>query len=1288
MGDKVQNLGVNFTGDITDISGKVKELLALLSRLDAASKASSRVKVSALSKDFSQNKVMLSEFQLAAGKAVNETKKFQEALAAVAYGKSGTALKTIDSQLRQVERSIVVTAQKMNQLGKAGDKFYETANRVKILNDVISGKTKVSSSGISTVSAPVIKEPKVPSVPTKNFSDQIKNAAAVTLAYGIAGTVIGGFVAALKSGAENIVEFDQALHNLQAITSATNDEVAVMGKTIKEVAQDPKNKYSIKELADGMTLIGQAGFSAAEATTMIGPAAQLATGTLSKMEETVDLLSTTLVAFNMEASESGRVTDVMAAAVNKSKLTVDQLRTVFNYVGSSAHMTGMSVEELAASTMVLANNGLRASTIGTGLRQVLAKLLSPGEKLREAFESHGIALDSVNPKVAGYQQAMKNMIPILWDVEKKTVDMSKAYELFELRGAQAAAVLINGFAKGGFGDALNDTLEVGMAAEMAAKQAEGLGVMWSNLVSRAGVLAVAIGDLGITGALRIFIDAARMGVTAATQLAEGMKSSFSALFSATDTAKKKAGEQVVENKAVIGSLEVYKSALGKASDELKKGDGVNKEHISVLKRLIADHPELASQVNLTRVSFESLGGVITAVNKLIDEHDRKIVEGLSKKSGIVEKSVSDLERRKASIEKIIAALNSTADSDERNGAPSTGSEKRKTELNTYTLILKKINDELKASTEELSETAGTWADKISKQFSGKDNAAELSNDVVASLQEMGTVSESTAKTIREKLAESFKHVSYAVDTSKFTTRIKTMGKDFDDVFKKLDPGKRLDFIKKFGDLEKYISGARKTYGNTDIPGEDVEADISAKKKAFLEEYLKKEAKAEESETNRASQEAQKRIQIQESYYATVAKLTSDAKEKLEQERLKESENIKKQYEEAILYAKQHGGDLAAIKAKYDGLQGQNDQFYRQKGFDEDQKKALALLEIEIIKRKQLNEEKKKASIDDTGGLASIKRGEAEVTIAGLEEEMQIRKEYRDKTLENYKEGSAQAIAAEKDYQQAVLALGSAVTDEEIRQHELRVQQTVKELKMKLKMVQEYSVEYYRIMEELRRLGEITEPLSYEERLAGSPDWVDGIRLGLIRAAKEQKTQAQNIADIWQNATASIGDGFATLFDDVLVGKVKSAGDYIVSFLQSVVKSINNVLASQIGNAISTGIGGMFSSSTSAASVSARSNILTPYAEGGWITEPIIGRGIRTGKGYSFGEKGDELVSPASQVQGRSEAPNVAVIVNNKTGSDMKAQQSTARFDGEKWVVSVVLDAVQRNVGGLRTALGG
>lgn len=377
---------------------------------------------------------------------------------------------------------------------------------------------KGASAATDKLSASLIKVAEKSSYTGKQISkvegglNRIIAAMKVTASYGLAATAIFAVTNAFRTGISAIVDYDQSLKNLQAITGATDEQMLAMDETIRNVARN--TKFSATEVADGMRLIGQAGFDAAEAMQVINSVAMLATGTMEDFTKVSDLVTTTLRAFNLEAFEAGRVSDVMANAVNKSKLTIDKLRTSFNYVGAAASQAGLTLEETAATMMTLANNGLRASTIGTGLRQVLAKLISPNEKVREAFEAQGIAIEKASLASNDYQTVLKYLTRVLVDSEKGTVNMAKAFELFGLRGAQAAAVIVKGFLSGQFEDALSKTYDVGTAAEMAAIQAEGLGLKFKNLADRALLVVQAIGDSGATGALSVFADTLKAVATA------------------------------------------------------------------------------------------------------------------------------------------------------------------------------------------------------------------------------------------------------------------------------------------------------------------------------------------------------------------------------------------------------------------------------------------------------------------------------------------------------------------------------------------------------------------------------------------------------------------------------------------------------------------------------------------------------------------------------------------------------------------------------------------------------
>lgn len=459
----------------------------------------------------------LSGTQKLMGNAVGESKKYQEALRKLAdtSSKTGMSQKVLKAELDNVEKGIHRQAQRMTNAGLAGNKYADYTSRTALLNRVLNGEIKVTSKGFervqqATEKAAAAKEKAVTQAKRlgneyanvgKKLSkisggmERLTSAFKVVAAYGIAGTatyaVIGGITGAIKE----IAEYDQALKNLQAVTSATDGQTAAMAETMKQVAST--TRFSTREVADAMVLLGQAGLTANEIINATNAVAMLATGTLTDMATSSDLLTTALRAYNLDATQSNRLADVFANAVNRSKLTVDKLRVAFSYVGPVANKAGMSVEETSAAMMILANAGLRASTIGTALRQSIGRLLAPTTQLKEAFKDAGANFDRLNPKTTKF-------IDIIRELQKIVKGAGDAYRLFGLRAASAIAALTEAGPEG-FDRMYGYLMRTGAATEMAEKQMEGLGVMTKNLKDKVSVLAVTIGEGGLTQALKMIV---------------------------------------------------------------------------------------------------------------------------------------------------------------------------------------------------------------------------------------------------------------------------------------------------------------------------------------------------------------------------------------------------------------------------------------------------------------------------------------------------------------------------------------------------------------------------------------------------------------------------------------------------------------------------------------------------------------------------------------------------------------------------------------------------------------
>ena len=387
--------------------------------------------------------------------------------------------------------------------------------------------------------------------------------------YAAAATIISGIAGIFGLATRAVVKYDQALHDLQAITRATDDEVTMMGEKIREVGRT--TKFSASEVAVAMRTLGQAGFTASEAISSIGAVANLATGTLTSMKTVVDLITTAIRAFDLQATETGRVADVFANAVNRSKLTIDKLRIAFNYIGPIAAKAGIAFEETNATMMMLANAGIRASTIGTGLRRTFQQLIDPTDDLKAAIEAAGYTVEDFNPQMNDMRDIIRRLTEIVPDAES-------AFKMFSLRSAAAVAALssqgVSSF------DALHSSLlRSGAAADMAKKQMEGLGIIFKQAWDKAHDLALAFGEAGVSGALRV--------------LGKTLQKTF-------DWLRIFVGSGVLKAVVSMGALAVALYALRKAWEAIKVA-----QWAGTLKFFVGQLGHTAGAVKFLEVTFAS-----------------------------------------------------------------------------------------------------------------------------------------------------------------------------------------------------------------------------------------------------------------------------------------------------------------------------------------------------------------------------------------------------------------------------------------------------------------------------------------------------------------------------------------------------------------------------------------------------------------------------------------------------------------------------------------------------------
>lgn len=223
-------------------------------------------------------------------------------------------------------------------------------------------------------------------------------------------TLLGTFgayavVNAIQSAVNTIAEFDKAMTQVRVITGATGKDFERLESSAIRLGSS--TQYTAKQVAELQLEFGRLGFSTKEILQSTSSVVDLATATGEGLARSAEIAGSTLRAFNLDASEMGRVTDVMASSLNESALTLDSFADAIKYVAPVAAATNVSLEETAAMMSVLADAGIKGTQAGTSLRRIFTMLTDEGKPLQQRLDElakSGLTLAGANDEVGLYAQ--------------------------------------------------------------------------------------------------------------------------------------------------------------------------------------------------------------------------------------------------------------------------------------------------------------------------------------------------------------------------------------------------------------------------------------------------------------------------------------------------------------------------------------------------------------------------------------------------------------------------------------------------------------------------------------------------------------------------------------------------------------------------------------------------------------------------------------------------------------------------------------------------------------------
>lgn len=230
--------------------------------------------------------------------------------------------------------------------------------------------------------------------------------------------VTGAVVAMGTAAVKTTADFDAGMSNVQAVSGATGEDFDALREKALEMGS--KTAFSASEAAAAMEYMAQAGWTTEDMLAGIEGVMNAAAASGEDLATTSNILTEGLTAFGMAADESARFADVLVAAGNASNTSVADMGETFKYAGAVCGTLGISIEDAAVATGLMANAGIKGSNAGTALRSGLSNLISPTKKMSDAMTQYGISVQTTADGSVDFMATMQNVRSALGGLDAST----------------------------------------------------------------------------------------------------------------------------------------------------------------------------------------------------------------------------------------------------------------------------------------------------------------------------------------------------------------------------------------------------------------------------------------------------------------------------------------------------------------------------------------------------------------------------------------------------------------------------------------------------------------------------------------------------------------------------------------------------------------------------------------------------------------------------------------------------------------------------------------------------
>lgn len=236
----------------------------------------------------------------------------------------------------------------------------------------------------------------------QQMGSQLRMAGVAMTGVGVAGLYASN---QLMQGAASV---EQGYAKVNTMLGEGQDAYAMYNDQINKLVTTMPIMGGELAATDAMYQVLSAGVDAgADSLYVLETAMKASIGGMTDTSTAVDVITTALNAYQLPASDAGKISDLLFTVVKNGKTDFEGLAAAVGPVVAIAAAAGVGFDDVSAAMATMTKGGIQVDQAGTALRATLTQLLSPSEALDTAIKSLGHESGTAMLETLGFQGTLE-----------------------------------------------------------------------------------------------------------------------------------------------------------------------------------------------------------------------------------------------------------------------------------------------------------------------------------------------------------------------------------------------------------------------------------------------------------------------------------------------------------------------------------------------------------------------------------------------------------------------------------------------------------------------------------------------------------------------------------------------------------------------------------------------------------------------------------------------------------------------------------------------------------------